>query len=111
MHVVAIAWLFVAILMAAAETSMTAAVLTFFLYGLAPLALFWWIVGTPRRRARRLRDVHERSSPLRQREAAPGPNDGSSLNLRLREDDAIRDSLAVDQLARQPDQKHAEPDQ
>jgi len=53
MHIVAIAWLFVTILMAATEPSVTAAALTLFFYGLAPLALFWWLVGTPRRRARR----------------------------------------------------------
>jgi hypothetical protein len=53
MHIVAIGWLFVTILMAAAETSVTAAALTFLFYGFAPLALFWWLVGTPKRRARR----------------------------------------------------------
>jgi len=53
MHIVAIGWLFVTILMAATEASLTAAALTFFFYGLAPLALFWWLVGAPRRRARR----------------------------------------------------------
>jgi small-conductance mechanosensitive channel len=52
MHIVAIAWLFVTILMALTERSVTAGVLTFILYGLAPLTLFWWIVATPKRRAR-----------------------------------------------------------
>lgn len=55
MHIVAIAWLFVTILMAVSERSVTAGVLTFVLYGLAPLALFWWVVGTPARRARSAR--------------------------------------------------------
>lgn len=57
MHIVAIAWLFVTVLMAASETSLTAAVLTLFFYGIAPLGLFWWLVGTPARRARRRRSV------------------------------------------------------
>jgi len=52
MHIVAIAWLFVTILMAMTERSVTAGLLTFFLYGLAPLMLFWWVVATPKRRAR-----------------------------------------------------------
>ena len=52
MYIVAIAWLFVTILMALTERSVTAGLLTFLLYGLAPLALFWWLVATPRRRAR-----------------------------------------------------------
>ena len=53
MYIVAIAWLFVTILIAATEPSLTAAVLTLSLYGLAPLALVWWLAGTPKRRARR----------------------------------------------------------
>lgn len=52
MHIVAIAWLFVTILMAVTERSFTAGLLTFFLYGLAPLLLFWWLAATPKRRAR-----------------------------------------------------------
>ena len=52
MYIVAIGWLFVTILMAIAERSITAGLLTFLLYGLAPLLLFWWVVGTPKRRAR-----------------------------------------------------------
>ncbi|MCZ7563860.1 MAG: hypothetical protein M5U08_08640 [Burkholderiales bacterium] len=57
MHIVAIAWLFVTVLMAAAEASLTAAVMTLVFYGVAPLALFWWLVGTPVRRARRRRSA------------------------------------------------------
>jgi hypothetical protein len=52
-YIVAIAWLFVTILMAATEPSLTAAVLTLAFYGVAPLALVWWVAGTPKRRARR----------------------------------------------------------
>lgn len=50
MYVIAIAWLYVTLLMAATETSLTAGVLTFVFYGLAPLALFLWLFGTPQRR-------------------------------------------------------------
>lgn len=50
MYIVAIAWLYVTVLMAATETSITAGILTFFFYGLAPLALFLWLFGTPQRR-------------------------------------------------------------
>ena len=52
MYIVAIAWLFVTILMGLTERSVTAGLLTFLLYGLAPLLLFWWVVGAPKRRAR-----------------------------------------------------------
>ncbi len=50
MYIVAIAWLYVTILMAATEPSITAGVLTFIFYGLAPLSLFLWVFGTPQRR-------------------------------------------------------------
>lgn len=59
MHIVAIAWLFVAVLMAAAEAtssqgSLLGAFFTLLLYGLLPVAIVVYILGTPaRRRARR----------------------------------------------------------
>ena len=54
MYIVAIAWLYVTLLMAAVEPSITAGVLTFVFYGLLPCALFIWIVGTPQRRRNKL---------------------------------------------------------
>ena len=55
MYIVAIAWLYVTLLMAASEPSITAGALTFLFYGLLPCALFVWIVGTPQRRRNKLR--------------------------------------------------------
>ncbi len=58
MYVIAIGWLYVTVLMAATEANLTAGVLTFVVYGLAPLALFLWLFGTPQRnRARRAREA------------------------------------------------------
>jgi len=57
MYIVAIAWLYVAILMAVTETSIVAGVATFFFYGLAPLLLFWWVVGAPTRKRRKQRKL------------------------------------------------------
>ena len=56
MYIVAIAWLFVALMMAITEKSITAGVLTFFFYGLAPCALLLWLVGTPQRRRNQLKE-------------------------------------------------------
>ncbi|CAG0930575.1 MAG: hypothetical protein EFKGCFLK_02233 [Rhodocyclaceae bacterium] len=53
MYIVAIGWLWVVLMMSLTETSVTAGILTFFFYGLAPLALFLWLAGTPDRRRRR----------------------------------------------------------
>ena len=52
MYIVAIGWLYVTLLMAATEPNLTAGVLTFLFYGLAPLALLLWLLGTPERRRR-----------------------------------------------------------
>ncbi len=53
MYIVAIAWIYVTLLMALTETSVTAGLLTFLLYGAGPLAIFVYIFGTPWRKARR----------------------------------------------------------
>ncbi len=54
MYVIAIGWLYVTLLMAATEANLTAGLLTFGLYGVAPLALFLWLFGTPQRKRNRL---------------------------------------------------------
>ena len=51
MYIVAIAWLYVTILMAATEPSLVGGILTFLLYGLGPLALFLYLFRRRRRSA------------------------------------------------------------
>lgn len=59
MYIVAIAWLYVALMMAIAEAthargSLLGALVTFFLYGVGPVSLVVYLLATPaRRRARR----------------------------------------------------------
>ena len=52
MYIVAIGWFFVIIMMAITSTSFLSGVVTLFFYGILPLGLFLWIVGTPQRRRR-----------------------------------------------------------
>ena len=65
MYLVAIAWLYVALMMAVVEATSTqgtviGAIFTFLLYGLGPVALVMYLLGTPaRRRARRAAERHE----------------------------------------------------
>ena len=59
MHIVALAWMFVVVLMTLAEATSTqgtvlGALFTFFLYGVLPLGIVLYVMGTPARgRARR----------------------------------------------------------
>ena len=59
MHIVALAWMFVVVLMALAEATSTqgtvlGALFTFLLYGVMPLAIVLYVMGAPARgRARR----------------------------------------------------------
>ncbi|MCD9228476.1 hypothetical protein ACPPTR_23885 [Ralstonia pseudosolanacearum] len=53
MYIVAIAWLYVVLMMSLTEQSWIAGIGTFILYGVAPLSLFLWLAGTPARKRRR----------------------------------------------------------
>jgi len=65
MHIVPIAWMFVVVLMTIAEATSTQGTLlgaffTFVLYGLLPLSIVMYVLGTPgRRRARRAAEAAE----------------------------------------------------
>ncbi|SEA51311.1 hypothetical protein [Variovorax sp. YR216] len=71
MHLVVIAWLYVALMMAVAEATNTngtvlGAVFTFLLYGLIPVALVVYLMSTPaRRRALKAREAAEREAAIR----------------------------------------------
>lgn len=63
-YLVIIAWLYVAVLMAVAEAmssngTLLGAIVTFFLYGLMPIALVVYLMGTPLRRKARARQDSE----------------------------------------------------
>jgi hypothetical protein len=63
MYLIAIAWIYVVLMMAVAEATSSqgtvlGAVITFLLYGVMPLALVLYIFGTPaRKRARKLAET------------------------------------------------------
>jgi len=65
MHIVAVAWVFVVLLMAAAEATspqgtLLGAFFTLLLYGVLPLSIVLYVMGTPhRRRLRRAREQAE----------------------------------------------------
>ena len=74
MYIVAIAWLYVTLMVSVAQPSVLKGLLTFLGTGLLPLALFLWLVGTPERRRRaaaRSRAVQASEAEARCR-AGPG---------------------------------------
>ncbi len=52
MHIIAIGWLFVALMIAVGQASALAAILSFLGWGPLPLALFWYLFGRRKRRPR-----------------------------------------------------------
>lgn len=77
MYIVPIAWIYVALLMSVAEATSSngtvlGALVTFVLYGLLPVGLVLYIMGTPgRKRLLRAKEAEERAA-WEARAAAPG---------------------------------------
>lgn len=77
MYIVAIAWLFVVLLMTAAEATSTqgsllGALITLLLYGVMPLSIVLYVMGTPARRRARIRA--EQAESAARRSASPDGN-------------------------------------
>ena len=77
LHLIAIAWLYVAVLMSVAEATnsngtILGALITFVLYGLLPVALLMYLLATPmRRRLRREREAAEQVQTSAASQASP----------------------------------------
>lgn len=82
MYLVAIAWIYVVLMMAVAEAtspqgSVLGAVFTFLLYGILPLAIVLYILGTPVRRKRlRAQEAAEMQAAAAATAAASDAPDG-----------------------------------
>ncbi|WP_034691225.1 hypothetical protein [Acidovorax sp. MR-S7] len=82
MYLVVIAWLYITLLMAVAEATaangtVLGAIVTFVLYGLLPLGLVLYILGTPaRKRALRAREQAERTAEAQAAPSAGQPDAG-----------------------------------
>ncbi|MFP3890672.1 hypothetical protein [uncultured Ralstonia sp.] len=75
MYIVAIAWIYVVLMMSLTEQSWIAGVGTFILYGVAPLSLFLWLVGSPARKRRK--KAAEAAEAEAAKGAAPASGDGT----------------------------------
>ena len=96
MYLIVIAWLYVTLLMALAEAfstqgSVLGAIITFVFYGLLPMALVVYLMGTPlRRKAIRRQEEQDRQEAV------------SSLNDSTRQPDAGGHAAALPEVAAVP---------
>lgn len=103
MYIVAIAWVYVTLMMAATERSLVAGVMTFLTYGLGPLALFLWSFGGPRRR---------RAAARRDSAALAGPpQEGWPPGGKSRRPIGGKVTSVPGETAHEPDGADAKPDQ
>lgn len=85
MYLIAIAWIYVVLMMAVAEAmsptgGLLGAVVTFVLYGVVPVALLMYILGAPRRGRLRKAAEAEELAALRAQAAAAAAAPGSALD-------------------------------
>ncbi len=66
MHIVAVAWLYVVLMMAITEPSLVGGLLTLAFYGLLPLGLLLWLTGGWRRLRQRRRTARELAGVVEQ---------------------------------------------
>ncbi|MGO4328435.1 hypothetical protein AB4Z48_17275 [Cupriavidus sp. 2TAF22] len=78
MYIVAIGWIYVVLMMAITEHTVVAGVATFVFYGLGPVAILMYIMGTPGRRRRRKAEEARQEQAAVQAQARPTPPAGEA---------------------------------
>ena len=69
MYIIAIAWIYVVFMMAITETTVIAGIMTFLLYGVLPVSIIVYVMGTGvRKRKRRAQEI-QRQEELKQETA------------------------------------------
>lgn len=64
LHIVAIGWIYVVLMMSIAEHSVVAGIMTFLLYGVLPLTIILYLMNTPNRKRRREAGRHVKNSTM-----------------------------------------------
>jgi hypothetical protein len=80
MYMIAIAWLYVALMMSITETSVIAGIMTFVFYGVAPLSVVLYIVDAPRRRKHRQHRAMRAQDTLRHQQPHQKQEQQQSVN-------------------------------
>ncbi|HZW14292.1 MAG TPA: hypothetical protein VFF81_14030 [Noviherbaspirillum sp.] len=78
MYIVALAWIYVVFMMSITEQSVIAGIMTFLLYGILPVAIILYVMGTPQRRrnrknAEKLQAAESANEASKQREEETKP--------------------------------------
>jgi len=76
MWIVAIAWIYVVVLMAATEPTVVAGIMTFAFYCALPLSILFYITGAKRRRQRGRTQQSRRQVATRRESSADDMDDG-----------------------------------
>jgi hypothetical protein len=66
MHIVAIAWIYVVLMMSITEHSVVAGIATFLLYGVFPISIILYLMRAPKRRQK----IKEAENALREQQLA-----------------------------------------
>lgn len=105
MYLIIIAWLYVTLLMALAEAFSTqgtvlGAIITFVFYGLLPMSLVAYLMGTPMRRKARQRDASENAQQAQQAQLTS--NAGSGEPNASRHATGVTQDAAVTPVRKEP---------
>ena len=75
MHIIAIGWIYVVLMMAITEKSVIAGIMTFTFYCAVPLSIVWFIVQRKKQKSAYLRKIKELSEAKIPRDDNPDSND------------------------------------
>lgn len=65
MYIIAIAWIYVVFMMSIMETSVIAGIMTFLLYGILPVSIIVYVMGTgQRKRKRQAQEMQRREQTM-----------------------------------------------
>jgi hypothetical protein len=81
MYIVAVGWIYVVLMMSITEHSVVAGIMTFMLYGVLPLTIILYVMGSPkRRRSRKEIEKMQRERMSADAKPAARPSDATPEN-------------------------------
>lgn len=86
MHIAAVGWIYVTLMMAITEETVVAGIMTFFLYGVLPTMIILYVGGSGRRRQRR---EQQQLQAMQERKQAAEQNRRNDQPAEARGDDVI----------------------